>query len=84
VMVYMGFPRGRGPSSVGMAISRDLIVWDRLGIALAPDDIPREHLGLHTVEIAYRDADLHLFVEVLTETDSLIRHSVIPIASING
>jgi hypothetical protein len=75
LMVYMGVPPGSGPSQVGVATSTDAVVWERLGVGLAAEDVPVPNLGLHTVDLTYANGILELFVEVLTDTNSTVWRS---------
>lgn len=84
VLVYMGLPPGRGPSQVGVATSPDLVNWDRQGLGLREVDIPAENLGLHTVEGAYRDDQVEVFVEVLTDVDSAVWRATAPLEMLTG
>ncbi len=84
VLVYMGIPPGRGPSRVGVATSPDLLNWDRRGEALSESDIPLPNAGLHTIEVAYLDGQLELFVEVLTDVDSAVWRAVAAIGAVAG
>ena len=84
VLVYMGIPPGRGPSRVGVATSPDLVNWERRGEALRESDIPMPNTGLHTIEVAYLEDRLELFVEVLTDVDSAVWRAVAPLGAVTG
>jgi hypothetical protein len=43
-----------------------------------------ENHGLHTIEIAYRNGHVELFVEVLADEDSAIWRAVAPVDAITG
>ena len=84
VLVYMGIPPGRGQSRVGVATSPDLVNWERQGEGLHEIDIPLPNAGLHTIEVAYSDEQLELFVEVLTDTDSAVWRATAPLEAVTG
>ena len=47
-------------------------------------DIPLPNSGLHTIEVAYIDGQVELFVEVLTDVDSAVWRAIAPIEVLTG
>ncbi len=84
VLVYLGIPPGRGQSRVGVATSPDLANWQPWEEVLRATDIPTENLGLHTIEVAYINEQLELFVEVLTDAGSAVWRATAPLDVLTG